>query len=86
MTRTATPLRPTRTRPKTRAEFEAELYRWTPEEVVEKRLLPYTSPAVLRRKCRRSEIHHHKDGGRISFTLDDIRRENERTAVAPIAA
>ncbi|MFD5184082.1 hypothetical protein ACFWMQ_16005 [Streptomyces sp. NPDC058372] len=84
MTRTATPLRPTR--PKTRTEVEAELYRWTPEEVIEQRLLPYKSAAVLRRKCSRREIHHHNDGGRISFTADDIRRENERTAVAPIAA
>ncbi|MEU6437494.1 hypothetical protein ACFW0U_07275 [Streptomyces albidoflavus] len=86
MTRTATPLRPAPARPKTRAEVEAELYRWTPEEVIEQRLLPYRSVAVLRRKCSRREIHHHNDGGRISFTADDIRRENERTAVAPIAA
>ncbi|MFD7066113.1 hypothetical protein ACFV97_02635 [Streptomyces sp. NPDC059913] len=67
----------------TRKGHELELYRWTPEEVVELRLLPYTSTAVLRRKCNRREIWHHKDGGRITFTADDIRRENERTAVEP---
>ncbi|MEU0634363.1 hypothetical protein [Streptomyces sp. NPDC005989] len=67
----------------TRKGEELELYRWTPEEVVELRLLPYTSAAVLRRKCNRREVHHHGDGGRITFTNEDIRRENERWAIEP---
>ncbi|OLZ72523.1 hypothetical protein AVW11_03785 [Streptomyces amritsarensis] len=60
-----------------------ELVRWTPEEVVALRLLPYTSARVLRRKCNRREVYHHGDGGRITFTPEDIRRENERRTVRP---
>lgn len=63
---------------------ESELRRWTPEEVVENKWLPYTSARVLRRKCNRREVIHHNDGGRISFTADDIRRENARTVVEPL--
>lgn len=66
-------------------DVESELVRWTPEQVADKRLLPYTA-RVLRRKCNRREIFHHNDGGKITFTADDIRRENARTQVAPIAA
>lgn len=69
-----------------KAREEEELIRWTPEEVVEKRLLPYTSVRWLKKKCYERAIHHHNDGGRITFTADDIRRENARTAVAPLAA
>ena len=65
---------------------EGELVRWTPEEVVEKRLLPYTSARVLKEKCYRRKVYHHNDGGRITFTVEDIRRENERNTVAPFAA
>ncbi|MFD8949398.1 hypothetical protein ACFV0B_11145 [Streptomyces xanthophaeus] len=71
---------------KKKAETEQELVRWTPEEVVARRLLPYTSARVLRRKCNRREVYHHGDGGRITFTAEDIRRENERTTNAPLAA
>ncbi|WP_392838735.1 hypothetical protein [Streptomyces sp. LN500] len=67
----------------TRLEDEAELRRWTPEEVVERQLLPYKSVRVLKQKCYRREVFHHNDGGRITFTLDDIRRETARTAVTP---
>ncbi|WP_327260002.1 hypothetical protein [Streptomyces sp. NBC_01240] len=66
-----------------RLDDEAELRRWTPQEVVEKQLLPYKSVRVLKQKCYRRQVHHHNDGGRITFTLDDIRRENVRTAVTP---
>lgn len=69
-----------------KAHAEAELIRWTPEEVIELRLLPYRSVRVLKDKCYKREVHHHNDGGRITFTADDLRRENERTAVAPLAA
>jgi hypothetical protein len=69
-----------------KAHAEAELIRWTPEEVIELRLLPYRSVRVLKDKCYKREVHHHNDGGRITFTADDLRRENERTAVVPLAA
>jgi hypothetical protein len=65
---------------------EAELRRYTPEEVVEKQLLPYRSVRWLRIKCNRREVIHHRDGGRITFTAADIRRENERHTVEPLAA
>ncbi|MFE0137666.1 hypothetical protein ACFWY6_39835 [Streptomyces sp. NPDC059037] len=66
-------------------EDEAEFRRWTPEEVIERRLLPYKSARVLKQKCYRREVHHHLDGGRITFTAEDLRKENERTAVTPLA-
>ena len=69
----------------TRAEDEAEFRRWTPEEVVEKKLLPYRSARVLKQKCYRRQVHCHRDGGRITFTADDLRREAARTAVVPAA-
>jgi hypothetical protein len=64
---------------------EDELRRYDPEEVVAKRWLPYKSARVLREKCYRREVIHHNDGGRITFTAEDIRQENARTAVAPAA-
>ncbi|HKW93136.1 MAG TPA: hypothetical protein VJX92_14665 [Methylomirabilota bacterium] len=70
----------------TPSEAEAEFRRWTPEEVVAKQLLPYKSVRVLRQKCYAHEVHHHKDGGRITFTADDLRKENARTAVVPFQA
>ncbi|MEU2996823.1 hypothetical protein ABZ684_04500 [Streptomyces sp. NPDC006995] len=63
-----------------------ELRRYSPEEVIANRWLPYKSARVLKEKCYRREVIHHGDGGRISFTAEDIRRENERTAVLPAAA
>ncbi|MER7806110.1 hypothetical protein [Streptomyces sp900116325] len=74
------------TKSPTRLDDEAELRRWTPEEVVAKKLLPYTSVRVLKQKCYRHQVFHHKDAGRITFSAESIRRENERTLVAPIAA
>lgn len=65
--------------------IEAEFRRWTPEEVVELQLLPYRSVRVLKQRCHRRVIHHHNDGGRITFTAGDLRKENERTAVAPFS-
>lgn len=64
----------------------AEFRRWTPEEVVALQLLPYRSVRVLRERCYRREVFHHRDGGRITFTADDLRRQNERTAVEPLSA
>lgn len=65
---------------------EDELRRWSPEEVVAKGWLPYKSARVLREKAYKRQVIHHNDGGRISFTVDDIRRENARRVVEPIAA
>ncbi|MDX3634281.1 hypothetical protein PV728_29270 [Streptomyces europaeiscabiei] len=85
MTGKATTLTPTGPAQHTpdRAEDEAEFRRWTLDEVIAKQLLPYKSVRVLRDKCYRREVHHHLDGGRITFTADDIRKENARTAVTP---
>ncbi|WP_172384763.1 hypothetical protein [Streptomyces sp. MNP-20] len=85
MTAKAAKKPPARTR-RPRIEDEAEFRRWTPEEVIELRLLPYTSERVLKQKCYRRQVWHHLDGGRITFTAEDLRREAERNAVAPIAA
>ncbi|WP_432004575.1 hypothetical protein [Streptomyces parvus] len=60
-----------------------ELRRYSPEEVIANRWLPYKSARVLKEKCYRREVIHHGDGGRISFTAEDIRRENERRTVEP---
>lgn len=62
---------------------EAEFRRWTPEEVVARQLLPYRSVRTLRERCYRREVFHHRDGGRITFTADDLRRQNELTSVGP---
>lgn len=96
MTATATEAPPTKARKTTpraatkptkiEQASEAELRRYSPNEVVEMKLLPYRSARSLKEKCYRREVIHHRDGGRISFTLDDIRRENARTTVEPLAA
>jgi hypothetical protein len=84
--RKATPRRTTKNLAALKAVAEEQLIRWTPEEVVAKRLLPYTSVRSLKEKCYRREVYHHNDGGRISFSPESIRLENERTLVAPLAA
>ena len=65
---------------------EADLIRWTPEEVVEKKLLPYTSVRMLKEKCYKRQVYCHLDGGRITFSPMSIRMEHQRTLVAPLAA
>lgn len=84
MTAKATKTPPTQRR-RTRPEDEAEFRRWSPEEVIEKRLLPYRSARVLKQKCYRREVHCHLDGRRITFTAEDLRKEAARTAVVPAA-
>lgn len=69
-----------------KAAEEADLVRWTPEEVVEMKLLPYRSPRTLRRACNARRVFHHNDGGRITFSPMSIRAEHARTLVAPLAA
>ncbi|MFJ6348598.1 hypothetical protein ACIQKB_03875 [Streptomyces sp. NPDC092046] len=64
----------------------ADLIRWSPEFVVKHGLLPYTSARVLKEKCYKRLVFHHNDGGRITFSPMSIRREHERTLVAPLAA
>ncbi|MGV9337875.1 hypothetical protein [Streptomyces sp. NPDC003688] len=63
---------------------EAEFRRWTPQEVVDRQLLPYRSARIVREKCYRRELHHHRDGGRITFTAADLRLNNEAGAVQPL--
>ncbi|MHB9862143.1 hypothetical protein [Streptomyces sp. YIM S03343] len=64
---------------------EAEFRRWTPEEVAEKKWLPY-SARMIREKCYRRQLFCHRDGGRITFTAGDIRLNNEAGAVQPLSA
>jgi hypothetical protein len=40
---------------------------------------------MLRQKCYRRELFCHSDGGRITFTADDLRRNNEIGAQVPFA-
>ncbi|MFJ2259522.1 hypothetical protein ACIOKD_14470 [Streptomyces sp. NPDC087844] len=63
---------------------EAEFRRWTPDEVAALKLLPYTE-RMIREKCYRRELHFHKDGGRITFTAEDLRLNNQLGAQAPAA-
>ncbi|MEV8045908.1 hypothetical protein AB0P02_18985 [Streptomyces griseoluteus] len=65
---------------------EAEFRRWTPQEVVDLKLLPYRSARIVREKCYRRELFCHRDGGRITFTADDLRRNNELGAQVPLSA
>ena len=67
------------------ASFEHEMRRYTPEEVVEKRLMPYRSVRVLRRKAYDRLIHAHIDGKKITFTQDDLRKNAQMGEVQPIA-
>jgi hypothetical protein len=86
VTAEATKRTPRKKRTPTRSQDGADFRRWTPEEVVALQLLPYRSVRVLRERCYRREVFHHSDGGRITFTPDDLRRQNERTAVEPLSA
>ncbi|MFI5985117.1 hypothetical protein ACIBEA_30150 [Streptomyces sp. NPDC051555] len=69
-----------------KAEEELDLVRWTPEEVIEKQLLPYRSVRLLKEACYKRKVYHHQDNGRITFTPEDIRLENARTQIVPVAA
>ncbi|GFH34354.1 hypothetical protein [Streptomyces pacificus] len=63
--------------------LEEELIRWTPEQVVEKHLMPFTSARNIREKCYKRKLYYHNDGGRITFTPGDLRKNAELGAVAP---
>ncbi|MFF8829268.1 hypothetical protein [Streptomyces sp. NPDC015131] len=85
--RKATPHRRTvRKLAEAKALEEEQLIRWTPEEVVEKQLLPYKSVRSLKEKCYRREVYHHNDGGRITFSPESLRLELQRSLAAPLAA
>jgi hypothetical protein len=76
---------PTATKtPTPHAGGEADLKRYTPEQVIELGLLPSKSARVLREKCYRRELHHHNDFGVITFTAEDIRLNTALGAVTPI--
>ncbi|MDI9887311.1 hypothetical protein QMZ92_23805 [Streptomyces sp. HNM0645] len=77
-------VRPAPTPVRSKPLEEAELIRWSPEEVVAKQLLPYKSVRSLKEKCYRREVYHHNDGGRISFSPESIRLELQRSLVAPL--
>ncbi|MCZ0207939.1 hypothetical protein OZK63_21235 [Streptomyces sp. UMAF16] len=68
------------------AREAAEFRRWSPEQVVALKLLPYSSVRVLKERCYRRELWFHKDGGRITFTAEDLRRNSELGACAPLSA
>jgi hypothetical protein len=68
------------------AQDAAEFRRWTPQEVVDLQLLPYRSARMVREKCYRRELFCHRDGGRITFTAEDLRRNNELGAQVPLTA
>lgn len=74
------------TKDTTRDTDETGLRRWTPQQVVDLQLLPYTSARTVKEKCYRRELWHHQDGRRITFTAEDIRRNNEAAQLAPVAA
>ncbi|MFL5910504.1 MAG: hypothetical protein ACJ768_08075 [Gaiellaceae bacterium] len=82
-TKTRTTRRPIPHRPDT---GEAEFRRWTPEEVIELQLLPYRSVRVLKERCYRRQLFCHTDGGRLTFTAEDLRRNSEMGAVQPLTA
>lgn len=65
---------------------EDELRRYTPEEVVQMQLLPFRSARSLRDKAHARELYHHRDGGRVTFTAEDIRRNSAMGARQPITA
>lgn len=80
MTAKATTKRSVKPAPET---GESEFRRWTPQEVVDLQLLPYRSARIVREKCYRRELFCHRDGGRITFTPEDLRRNNELGAQTP---
>lgn len=68
--------------PPTPDEPTDDLRRYTPEQVSELGWLPFT-PRVIRQKCYSRLLQHHGDGGRITFTADDIRAWNEAQTRRP---
>lgn len=61
-----------------------ELRRYSPEEVAANNWLPWTA-RMIREKCQRHLLQHHRDGGRITLTADDIRAYNAASATPPLS-
>lgn len=66
----------------TTREPDDEFRRYSPEEVAANKWLPW-SARNIRAKVHARLIFAHTDGGRITFTADDIRRTNELGQVVP---
>lgn len=60
------------------------LERFTPEQVVALGLTPYRL-STLKKKAQLRQIHHHRDGMKITFTREDLRRNAELGETAPLA-
>lgn len=58
------------------------LKRYTPEEVSANGWLPW-SARNIRQKAYKREIYCHTDGGKITFTVEDIVRTSALSAVEP---
>lgn len=73
--------------PPTELGGEGDLKHYTPEEVYEKKLLPWR-PSTIREKCQRGEIPHSKTHpgprGHIYFRLPQIREIAAALEVRPI--
>lgn len=66
-------------------ELDDELRRYTAEQVAAAGWLPWTARRIKELVYAR-EIYAHRDGGRITFTRDDIRRTSALGAIEPISA
>lgn len=60
------------------------LQRFTPEQAYELELMPY-KPDTFRKKAQLRQVYHHRDGGRITVTREDLRRNAELGQAAPLA-
>lgn len=60
-----------------------ELRRYTPEEVADRGWLPWSSPRKIKELAYARKIYAHRDGGRITFTREDIRRTSAMGAIEP---
>ncbi|MFI8942665.1 hypothetical protein [Streptomyces syringium] len=70
--------------PVTESSGESELRHYSPEQVHDLQLLPF-SPRTLREKAYAGEFPHSKASGRISFRLKHIREIADMYDVRPIS-
>ncbi|WP_329616402.1 helix-turn-helix domain-containing protein [Streptomyces brevispora] len=59
-----------------------ELKRYTPEQIAERKWLPWTARKI-RELAYARKIYAHRDGGRITLTREDIRRTSTLGAIEP---
>lgn len=64
-------------------ELDDELRRYTPEQVAAAGWLPWTARRIKELVYAR-KIYAHMDGGKITFTREDIRRTSAIGAIEPI--